>query len=121
MRVMKKFLLLAAALIMWAAPASAGQGSTIAKLAITTAQSLQAGAGNCAGASATCSLTRVQVAPSAPENVTVQCNFVYGSGGTSADAWLQTSLDGGTTCTDIAECGFTTSSTASRQLDSIAN
>ncbi len=37
-------------------------------------------------------------------------SFTYGSGGTTADAWVQTSLDGGTTWTDIANCHLTTAS-----------
>ncbi len=44
-----------------------------------------------------------------PPSVTVQCTFTYGSGGTTADAWVQTSLDGGLTWVDIANCHFTTS------------
>lgn len=54
--------------------------------------------------------TAVQLRDGAPLNLSIQCNFTYGSSGTSADAWVQTSLDGGTTWIDIAECGFTTSS-----------
>lgn len=46
----------------------------------------------------------------APRNLTVQANFIYGSGGTTVDAYLQTSLDGGTTWTDIANFHFTTAS-----------
>lgn len=46
----------------------------------------------------------------APRNLTVQANFVYGSGGTSVDAYLQTSLDGGSTWTDIANFHFATAS-----------
>lgn len=45
-----------------------------------------------------------------PSNLTIQGAFTYGSGGTSADAWVQTSLDGGATWTDIANFHFTTSS-----------
>lgn len=45
-----------------------------------------------------------------PTNMTLQANFTYGSGGTSADAYVQTSLDGGGTWVDIAEFHFTTSS-----------
>jgi hypothetical protein len=45
-----------------------------------------------------------------PTNVTLQGNFTYGSGGTTADAYVQTSLDGGGTWTDVAEFHFTTSS-----------
>ena len=50
--------LLAAVIALWTVPALAAGGSTVAKLSITTAQTLQAGAGNCAGASATCSATQ---------------------------------------------------------------
>jgi hypothetical protein len=46
----------------------------------------------------------------APQNLAVQCNFTYGSGGTSADAYVQTSVDGGATWIDVAQCHFTTSS-----------
>ncbi len=46
----------------------------------------------------------------APRNLAVQGNFTYGSGGTTADAYLQTSLDGGTTWIDIAQFHFTTAS-----------
>lgn len=45
-----------------------------------------------------------------PRNATVLCAFTYGSGGTSADAYVQTSVDLGTTWIDVVECGFTTSS-----------
>ena len=45
-----------------------------------------------------------------PVSLVLQANFTYGSGGTSVDAYVQTSLDGGSTWTDIAEFGFTTSS-----------
>ena len=45
-----------------------------------------------------------------PVSLTLQANFTYGSGGTSADAYVQTSLDGGSTWMDVAEFGFTTSS-----------
>jgi hypothetical protein len=36
----------------------------------------------------------------------LQGNFTYGSGGTTADAWVQTSLDGGATWTDVANFHF---------------
>lgn len=39
--------------------------------------------------------------------VTVECNFQYGSGGTTAFGVVQTSLDG-TNWRDIARCDFTT-------------
>lgn len=45
-----------------------------------------------------------------PSNMALQGTFTYGSGGTSADAWVQTSIDGGTTWTDVADFHFTTSS-----------
>jgi hypothetical protein len=53
------------------------------------------------------------VLSAAPRNLTVQANFGYGSGGTSVDVYLQTSLDGGTTWTDIANFHFTTSAARS--------
>lgn len=46
----------------------------------------------------------------APRNLAVQANFTYGSGGTTVDAYLQTSLDGGATWIDIAQFHFTTAS-----------
>lgn len=42
--------------------------------------------------------------------ICLQAKFTYGSGGTSADAYVQTSLDGGTTWIDIANFHFTTAS-----------
>jgi hypothetical protein len=46
-----------------------------------------------------------------PRNLTAQAKFVYGtSGGTTVDAYLQTSLDGGATWIDIANFHFTTAS-----------
>lgn len=41
-------------------------------------------------------------------NLVVQANFAYGAGGTSVDAYLQTSLDGGATWIDIVNFHFTT-------------
>lgn len=41
-----------------------------------------------------------------PRNLVMQANFTYGSGGTSFDAWVQTSLDNGLTWTDIANFNF---------------
>lgn len=46
----------------------------------------------------------------APRNLTAQATFAYGSGGTTVDAYLQTSLDGGLTWADIANFHFTTAS-----------
>jgi len=45
-----------------------------------------------------------------PRDVAVQANFVYGSGGTTVDAYLQTTFDNGLTWCDIANFHFTTSS-----------
>jgi hypothetical protein len=44
------------------------------------------------------------------QGVALQANFTYGSGGTSATVWVQTSLDGGGTWIDVANFAFTTSS-----------
>lgn len=40
--------------------------------------------------------------------ITAEAQFLYGAGGTTCKAWLQTSLDGGTTWIDIASFAFTT-------------
>jgi hypothetical protein len=45
-----------------------------------------------------------------PRSVVAQANFTYGSGGTTATAWLQTSVDGGATWIDVVNWAFTTSS-----------
>lgn len=47
---------------------------------------------------------------SLPASLTLQATFTYGSGGTTADAWVQTSLDGGSTWCDVAHFAFTTAS-----------
>ena len=44
------------------------------------------------------------------KSLTVEVNFTYGSGGTNAKVWIQTSLDGGTTWVDIMAFAFTTAS-----------
>lgn len=41
---------------------------------------------------------------------TIEARFAYGSGGTTAKAWVQVSPDDGTTWIDIASFAFTTSS-----------
>ena len=46
----------------------------------------------------------------APSSIAVQANFTYGSGGTTVDAYFQTSIDGGSTWIDIAQFHFTTAS-----------
>lgn len=48
-----------------------------------------------------------------PEYIVVEAILTYGSGGTTAKAYVQTSLDGGTTWVDIACFAFTTA-TASK-------
>lgn len=45
-----------------------------------------------------------------PRNVTVQANFTYGSGGTTVDAYVQTTHDGGATWCDLCNFHFTTAS-----------
>lgn len=83
--------------LMLAGTACPALASTIAALTVTTAVS--------AGTA-----TPLQFNDGVPESLAIQANFVYGSGGTSADAWVQTSFDGGTTWTDIANFHFTTAS-----------
>lgn len=46
----------------------------------------------------------------APTSICVQANFAYGSGGTTVNAYLQTSLDQGVTWIDIAQFSFATAS-----------
>jgi hypothetical protein len=48
--------------------------------------------------------------PRVPKNLCIQYNFVYAAGGTSMDADIQTSLDGGTTWIEIAQFHSTTAS-----------
>lgn len=43
-------------------------------------------------------------------SVTLECIFTYGSNGTNAKVWVQTSFDNGTTWVDIANFAHTTSS-----------
>lgn len=44
------------------------------------------------------------------KSVAIHCNFTYGSGGTSAKVWVQTSFDGGTTWVDVANFAHLTTS-----------
>lgn len=45
-----------------------------------------------------------------PESAIIQGTFTYGSGGTTADVWVQTSVDEGGTWIDVANFHFTTAS-----------
>jgi hypothetical protein len=45
-----------------------------------------------------------------PQAAIIQGTFTYGSGGTTADAWVQISVDEGGTWTDVANFHFTTAS-----------
>ena len=45
-----------------------------------------------------------------PKVLTVQANFVYGSGGTTVKAWVQTSVDDGASWMDVICFALTTSS-----------
>jgi hypothetical protein len=51
----------------------------------------------------------ITVPPSGLRNLTAQCIVTYGSSGTTIDAYLQTSLDGGNTWIDIRNFHATTS------------
>jgi hypothetical protein len=44
------------------------------------------------------------------KSVALHCNFTYGSGGTSATVYVQTSFDGGSTWVDIANFDHATAS-----------
>lgn len=46
----------------------------------------------------------------APRNLTIEAEFTYGSGGTTVDAYVQTTIDGGKTWIDIAQFHFATAS-----------
>lgn len=69
----------------------------LANLALTTAQTAQV-------------TQTLQTREGVPEAIVIQGNFTYGSGGTSADAWVQTTFDDGATWCDVANFHFTTSS-----------
>jgi len=43
-----------------------------------------------------------------PNNALIQGRLTYGSGGLTIDAWVQTSLDGGSTWCDVCNFHFTT-------------
>jgi hypothetical protein len=54
--------------------------------------------------------TPIQTKDWPPQSLTVHCNFVYGSGGETVDAYVQMSVDGGSKWGDVAGCHFTTTS-----------
>lgn len=99
---MKRFLTVAALLLTLVSPARA---AAILNVTVTTAVTTQV--------SATFQLRAGPSQRSLPASLTLQASFTYGSGGTTADAWVQTSLDGGTTWCDTAHFSFTTSSARS--------
>jgi hypothetical protein len=49
-----------------------------------------------------------------PATMTIQCTLTWGSGGTTIDADVQTSLDGGGTWVDVANCNFATIAASKR-------
>lgn len=74
----------------------ATNAKTLLNLTITTALTAQTS-------------TAVDIGPDVL-SLAVQYTFTYGSGGTTAKFWLQTTLDGGTTWIDIANWAGTTAS-----------
>jgi hypothetical protein len=84
------------------APTSLESGADVkanlANLSITAAQALAVVPGS-----------NLQLLDS-PRSLLIQGNFTYGSGGTTVNAYVQTSLDGGLTWTDIAQFSFATAS-----------
>lgn len=59
----------------------------------------------------------VILVPPGARSLSVQARFLYGSGGTTAKAWVQTSLDGGSTWVDIICFAFGTA--AERVVSSV--
>jgi hypothetical protein len=83
---MKKIALLLALFLAFASPA---QAKRLAAITITTAVTAQ-------------TTTPLQVGRGPLVGMSIQIRFVYGSGGTTVAAWVQTSLDGGATWADVA-------------------
>lgn len=52
----------------------------------------------------------IGIFPAGTKHITLHSNFTYGSGGTSAKFYLQSSADGGTTWFDVASLAHTTAS-----------
>jgi hypothetical protein len=59
----------------------------------------------------------VHMLPHGVTSLSAQGTFLYGAGGTTCKAWLQTSLDGGATWIDIANFAYTTA--AARTVHSV--
>jgi hypothetical protein len=96
---MRKAAAFALALVAWLALAAAAHAAALVNVGVTTAVT-----------AALSPMLQVRSQSALPTNMVLQGTFTYGSGGTSADAWVQTSLDGGTTWTDVANFHFTTAS-----------
>lgn len=71
----------------------ANVATTVITTAVTAVASTAVGAGSPTAVSAT-----------------IQTNFVYGSGGTTFSAWVQTSIDGGVNWIDVCNMSGTTAS-----------
>lgn len=56
------------------------------------------------------STTDIGMVPAGTKHINIHSNFTYGSGGTTAKYYLQTSMDGGTTWLDLAALAHTTAS-----------
>jgi len=101
---MKRLALAFLALTALAMPARA---ATLLGVTVTTAVTAQTGP-----------VLQAQTRFGRAANMTIQGNFTYGSGGTSADAWVQTSIDGGATWTDVVNFHFLVAS--SRQVFNVS-
>jgi len=99
----RRLLWAALAALLFASPASA---TTLLAVPITTAVTAQVSAAQ-------------QLFDGPPRAMAIQCNFTYGSGGTTVQAWIQTSFDEQTTWVDVATCYYTTSSL--RQLFNLSS
>jgi hypothetical protein len=77
-------------------PQAVSVRATLLSLAITTALTAQVSA--------------VQLGLAGMKYLIAQANFTYGSSGTTAKAWVQTSIDDGATWIDVMCFSFTTSS-----------
>ena len=53
------------------------------------------------------------------KHLTVEAKFLYGAGGTTVDAYIQTSLDGGVSWIDIMQFAFTTA--AANKVSSVTS